>query len=400
MTTYAYTADPLARQHVKLATANRATVPANVLALVASLIDNDSSVAGTTVKDALNNLVALSAWDHVVQSVADLPTPVAGNRTLTTGSWAFAAPVNIGDTTLYVPAGTTVYLRGMGHDKLLTNTGGGVDAILVEGTASIDGLSVYSTAGRTLELASSTGAVQASGCRWEAGGAFPTAIVDGHLQDTGSTYLNSGTGVCMATFSGGEGVDLSGCSVTADNNAAAVQFVTANRFEAINTRFASNAPSGDPVFLVNNANAVLRLVDSVIAFDAASVHGLRVTSADSVTITGGRFEGSSNGYGLVFFGGGTVSGAIMLDGVNFANITRGISYASGTIRAASVVGCRFKGTTGMTWAAASVPTLGLAIVGNIFDVTTPFSGFTAASAGVNAKANMDTAGLMTETAIV
>jgi hypothetical protein len=81
-----------------------------------------------------------AVFDHVVLTTADLPAPVLGIITLTTGSWAFAAAINLGLDTIRVPAGVTVYLAGMGWDKVLSS--GATNVIEVLGTALIEGLAI------------------------------------------------------------------------------------------------------------------------------------------------------------------------------------------------------------------------------------------------------------------
>jgi hypothetical protein len=56
-------------------------------------------------------------------------------------------------------------------------------------------------------------------------------------------------------------------------------------------------------------------------------------------------------------------------------------------------------TRGINWA-ASIPTGGLSIVGNNFNMATPFTGFTHATLRVNSKANTRDTALMSETPIV
>jgi hypothetical protein len=113
-----YGADPaLTSQQLTLLTSSRALVRAQV-------ID-----------------VTSSAFDHVVRSLSDLPAPSGGLITLTSGSWAFAAPINLGTDIILVPIGEVVYLKGLGWDKVLT----GVTAIRVQGTAILDTMSIAAT---------------------------------------------------------------------------------------------------------------------------------------------------------------------------------------------------------------------------------------------------------------
>ncbi len=98
--------------------------------------------------------------------------------------------------------------------------------------------------------------------------------------------------------------------------------------------------------------------------------------------------------------------SIVLHGVTAVTATSGADFVrrtGGTVNRATVMGNTLTGTgtaSAINWPAANMPTLGLAVVGNNFNVTTPFSGFTQASTRVNSKANVSASGLMSETAIV
>jgi hypothetical protein len=146
MTTYALTSQTSARQQLRVSLANRAVCQSDVLALLASLIDNDSSVPGVTVRDALNNLLTAiplaTPWDHVVRSLADLPAPVGGFINLTTGSWAFAADIDITPDVLRVEAGQTVLLKGF--NKTISTGVAGTRVLEVNGVAVCETLHLVS----------------------------------------------------------------------------------------------------------------------------------------------------------------------------------------------------------------------------------------------------------------
>jgi hypothetical protein len=78
-----------------------------------------------------------------------------------------------------------------------------------------------------------------------------------------------------------------------------------------------------------------------------------------------------------------------------------VKRTAGTVNRATIMGNTVAVTAvGLSWASASIPTLGLLIVGNTLNVTTPFSGFTRGDARVNSKANLGSSGLLSETALV
>lgn len=97
-------------------------------------------------------------------------------------------------------------------------------------------------------------------------------------------------------------------------------------------------------------------------------------------------------------------GNIQVLGVRTVNLDRAIRWVAGVVGGCQVEGCSFfggVGSIGIDWAPASMPTRGLYIVGNDFEVDTPLQGFNPAAALVNAKANSARGvGLFTETAIV
>jgi hypothetical protein len=78
-----------------------------------------------------------------------------------------------------------------------------------------------------------------------------------------------------------------------------------------------------------------------------------------------------------------------------------VKRTAGTVNRATVMGNTVAVTAnGITWALASIPTLGLTIMGNTFNVTTPFSGFSRSDPRVNSKGNIGPSGLMSETNLV
>lgn len=118
-------------------------------------------------------------------------------------------------------------------------------------------------------------------------------------------------------------------------------------------------------------------------------------------------ELSSTGQGLRF-NGGTVS-RMTLVGCKFVVTGNVIEYTAGNSEAILMHGCQCDSNTGINWPSGSIPTEGLAVIGNHFDhasgAALAYAGHTPASARVNYKGNTESVppgigGLVTETAIV
>jgi hypothetical protein len=87
-------------------------------------------------------------FDHVVRSLADLPTPVGSFINLTNGSWAFAPPtggLNLGGRTIRIPSGVAAYLHGFGWFNPIISTA--VPTLYVVGIAIVENLLALSIAG-------------------------------------------------------------------------------------------------------------------------------------------------------------------------------------------------------------------------------------------------------------
>jgi hypothetical protein len=307
MVTYAFTSTSLARQRLRLIGQNRVAAEAEVLELLASLVTNDSSVAGATVKEALNNLLAgiaaATPWDHVVKSLSDLPSPAGGFIDLTTGSWAIAADLDITPSVLRVPSTETVLVKGF--NKTIRIGIAGSRVLEVDGTALIESLSFDSENGDVIYLNSATSELQLQNC----------TVFNG---DDGTSCINLHSGAYFRMF-GGE--------------------------------------------LINVPTA----------------------GAPGLVITGNFTD-------------------VLLDGVRISGCAQGVLLGAGTVGACSILGCRCESNcvNAIQWASGSIPTQGLVVVGNRFNLAAAscFNGFTPASARVNCKANLYNAGLLTETAIV
>lgn len=238
--------------------------------------------------------------------------------------------------------------------------------------------------GNGVGMAQSAGQLIASVCRVEAGGGAGDALAhSGGRGRWSNSNMIPTTGRCVeATGAGVYQLSLTAC----DLNSTAAESV----------RF--NAASAD--LLMNGCNVSNQQADG----DCIAILG-----ASTVQIIGGKWEGNaaSRGNGLAIRG--DIAGGLEVATVHGENLgTSGvpteafISYVSGTVRRANISGCDTATTvsTCVNWAAASIPTLGLTLIGNSWDDPTPYNGFTAASARVNAKANLFQTGLMSETPIV
>lgn len=117
-----------------------------------------TDVQGNPVIVQAGSLVTPDAFDHVVQSVSDLPAAAGGYHTLTAGSWAFIASLDLGTNGLRILAGTTVYMTGLGWARFLTSTA--TNVVLVEGTLLIENMRLTSgTVGARILVANSASAM-------------------------------------------------------------------------------------------------------------------------------------------------------------------------------------------------------------------------------------------------
>jgi hypothetical protein len=139
-------------------------------------------------------LVVPSAWDHVVRSLADLPAAVGGVIDLTSGSWAFAASVNVGTDAIRVPPGVTVLMKGMGGSKILSADGD--NTLWIEGTVLIETLTITNPANSTIRLSNVAASCTLLDCtvQQDADGADCVLVDAGAaLNITGGTLITTGT---------------------------------------------------------------------------------------------------------------------------------------------------------------------------------------------------------------
>ena len=257
-----------------------------------------TDVLGSPVPTRVQDItLARESWDNVVDTMADLPTPVGGPPgliNLTAGSWFFRSTLAIGNNIIVVPAATTCHLKGIWGKTL---SGIATNVIAVNGAAILETMQVSGDA----------------------------------------TLLLSGVdGICHCI-----GCDLYGVSANVFTT------VSWGDFSWIGGRWGTAAGTPD---------------------------GLRI---------------------------GCLVRRILLDGVQTdVNLAAMVRWVVGIVDSALISNCNTPANFGIVWPAANIPVQGMAIMGNNFNSAVPFSGFTAASARVNAKGNMGGAGPITETPIV
>lgn len=337
-------------------------------------------------------VAAAGAFDHVVESLADLPAPVGNIISLESASYAIKADIDLGPNMLRVPLGVSALIMGMGgtSQKVLSSDHA-TAALQVIGTARTLFLNVTATAGHGVGV---HGTLRSQGCQ------FIADTLEGAVIADGGTWRDAGSSVRGET---------EGLRVT-DGDAYLSQTVLNGITE--NALVASGAGVGDVWLsgcqLVANASDVLRWDSSSgnLQLGETELRCLNPGSACclvllalTVQVVGGRWE-SDGGVGL--FIDGNVTRDLQLIGVRGEDMSSLVEYNSGTVRQATLQGLSTFSdvAVGVTWAAASIPTNGLSLVGNNFDTATALSGFTAADARVNLKACTEAGALMTETAIV
>lgn len=332
-----------------------------------------------------------TAWDHIVEELADLPAPVAGVITLTDGSWAFKGSVDVGPNVVRVPSGTTVLLKGMGGFGEKVLSGDDTRVLLLEGSAYIETLDIDAPAGAAVELTTnaslttrschftgdSQGVTMSAGL-WRdtlsriTGGAEAMVFTGGALNLSQTRFLAGTEAALAASGPDVTEVFMQGCTLNASSVNTVRWDCPSGFFHAVDTEFVCGDPTS-PCFL------------SLVAL------GLQ--------FAGGLFDGAG-GQGLLI--DGNITRMLQLLGVQGFDLASFLEYSSGTVRQATVQGCATFSdvAVGVTWAAANIPTNGLSLVGNTFDTATPLSGFAATDARVNSKANVAAGALMAETAIV
>jgi hypothetical protein len=354
-------------------------------------------------------------FDFILDSRIDLVNvvaPVGGVFNLPDGSYfirqAFA--LNAGES-LSVGNGVSVLMMAGGREKVLSGdptTGSNVLLNVLAG-AVVQLLNVQLTAtGNGAHAIDSAGELELVSCRVlaNATGGRALTVTAGNCKSTQSYFESAGNVVTQTagsmlhtqdTIVGGQGrcVDLSGAGANVFvANGCILTLGSAGATAAVN----QNAASGD-----------LELNACRIDTQVAEGNCITIQAASTVQVSGGKLSSNATNRGSGINIAGNIQGGLLVSGVHGENLGTSdasgegfIRYTSGTVRRATVVGCDTATTvsTAINWASASMPTLGLSIVGNCWDDPTPFNGFTHTSARVNSKANQFQTGLMAETAIV
>ena len=180
-----YTADDhLGENEVRLLNANRAVVRSGIEEIEAT------------------------PFDHVVRTVSDLPDPVGGFIDLTTGSWAFAAPITLPGV-LRVAAGQTVYIHGMGWNNVVSNTGA---VLRCDGTAVVEAMAMESTTARCILVNNANAELWLSNCSLDANTECVNVTLGSRFHATAGLWVAGGDGLVID----GDVDELTLLGVTAD----------------------------------------------------------------------------------------------------------------------------------------------------------------------------------------
>jgi hypothetical protein len=292
-----------------------------------------------------------SCVDFVINSQAQLDAiaPPSGSiHTLPSdGTYCFGGFTLTAGRQIVVPNARKVELRGHGTSSVVQgNVGNGAVLVLqANATVHLHDMKVENT--------SSTATPRA----------LESATTEAYLQDVAFLCGN------------GEGIRVTGGRL----------FGTQVRISNCQTGVSCR---GGEVFLVNYDCESLT---NGVSIDAA--HG-------GFQWVGGRINAFTTG---LRFNTGSTCQSVVLQGVTAVSGLDFVSHlpTSVSVNRATIMGNTVATTTrAINWTAANVPTLGLLIVGNTFNVTTPFNGFDRTSARVNVKANSGPSGLLSETSLV
>lgn len=348
-----------------------------------------------------------TAWDVIVTDVSDLPPPVGGEIILPSGSYAFKNAIDIGTDRIIIPVGSTVLMKGMGLGKQITSSGL-APTITIEdagAVALIESLQVASMAvGGGPALEQDGGVLWTDRCQFFGpdpdGGQSSPAILQtgGEWKDS----LSRAFGGSSAWEMGEGSANLTGTWFLAATRAfEGFDGFAFGEVKATNVIFQSSG--GDHAISLDSVNINYEFNGCTINNFADGGACINVDAAVRLTVRGGLLQVSNTGDGIAI--DGNLPGGLVLVGVTCDELEGGapnafVRYISGTVNRATVNGCNVTGSLATALDFGTIPTNGLLITGNMFNMATPLTGFTAATAGVNLKACLSSAGLMTETAIV
>ena len=151
--------------------------------------------------------------------------------------------------------------------------------------------------------------------------------------------------------------------------------------------------------VMNNANARLWLQDCTVENLDDGTDCISLTLGQYFSMRGGRVTAD-----VTLPQGANVLGnftSILLDGVVGNSLAALLKWSAGVVGSVRVSDCRVESncTKAINWPVGNVPTQGMAIVGNAWNLAAPYTGIVSTTARVNMKANLGNAGLLTETAI-
>lgn len=413
------------------------------------------SPAGGPYVTAPVSSVFRTEFDFILESRADLiaavGAPVGGVFTLLSGSYALKLgfALNAGEG-LLCPVGASVLMMGLGEAKVLSSDPGAGNPLLdIAANANCELITVNLTSTVTNSIGvRSAGNLKTIGCNLVAstGSGLAVSVTDGSWRDTGSTCrggtggaVNLSGGVHQAAQSlfvasgdafihsagtsettncivdaGARGLVLSG---GANHHAGITVTAVSHGVEATNpaaTQYdfaiiGGHVTSAARAVLINGLLIDVDFVELDLETTENAGTVFEVLASSTVQVNGGTWRSvpANRGSGLRI--NGAMPGGLLLNQVHGQDIGPGdasghafVVYTSGAVRRASIIGCDTAQSvlTAINWPAASIPTLGLSLVGNAWDDANPYVGFTHTDARVNAKANLFTFGLMPETAIV
>lgn len=333
-------------------------------------------------------LASVACFDHVVRSLADLPTPSAGAINLTAGSWCFAAPINLGANKLVVPNGVYVYLQGSGYATQVTATG---TVLQVDGECLVTAFAAQTSTSIALQV-NATGRVASQLSYWFAA-LDAVAVRNAGLWEGQNETIVGQVQVYDTT-----------CMQQSAISTSTIPAIQLNGGEVMVSQSMLNANGAAPSLVeLNSTSGICQLTNVDLYMPSPTASLVNVTGGVSLLqVIGGYWHGSnsSNGNGLLITG---PASQLQLSMVTIRNLSTGVRYTSGSVTSMLFDMCncaQSNGFVGVNWPAASIPGHSMLLVGNSWYVATPISGFTAATANVNLKACAGNTGLLSETPIV
>ena len=308
----------------------------------ASEVDNDSSVQGAQVSDALDSL---NAFDFVINAKSDLPPPSGGVIELTSGSWAINANVDMGTDYIEIPSGVEVLIMGMGNNHELSTNRANLPVIefLSGSVAQIVNLDLgnRNNSGYGLLVDSDDITIINLGLLGQSNAA------SNGVRQTGGNI----TAVACFSFNFGQGWNMLGGEA----------YLSFHRMSGHDNGLIIQDP-------VENLSWIGGYIKNI--------------SVDGISLR----DDAEN---------------ILLNAIQCEDATDFVDYSAGDIQRMSIVGCLSTTSTAIEWAAASLPVQGLTLGHNTWNgVGSTYQGFTELSARANTKGSITSSGLLAETPIV